>query len=392
MIIWIIGLSGSGKTTLGKEMMDQLNTADESWMIIDGDRFRTILGEEYGHDIESRKKIGQRLVNLSQEFDRQNQNLIVCVLSLFPEHQLDNRNNIRDYKEIFLDVSLETLRKRDNKGLYAKADRGEESNVVGVDIPFPKPENADFVIDNNKDLVSMKLVADEILKDLRLSKDFYKYTNNDLLTLKEKYEYTIFEGEGFLSAYVKSRENLIHSLERKVEHLHYYYPAENLKHHLFRGKSIFNKYFLEKELSIRDPDSEGNIEIKSLILNWIKISENNALDETWLAEVLTLLQRFEVSKRLYEYYSPKEIRKSGNIKESLDVYILFGILLIKLITKISNIERKLILFNSLLKVGDIVVSSSDRLTTPCEFYLSKEMLLQELDIYKNLRGDLLNEI
>ena len=58
-----------------------------------------------------------------------------------------NRENLPDYIEIYLDASLETVMARDDKGLYAAAERGEMKDVVGLDIPWHAPSNPDLRLD-----------------------------------------------------------------------------------------------------------------------------------------------------------------------------------------------------------------------------------------------------
>ena len=72
--------------------------------------------------------------------------VVVAALSIFPELQAWNRKNIGSYFEIFLDPPRELIEQRDSKGLYAKARAGQSRNVVGVDIPFDPPPNADLVV------------------------------------------------------------------------------------------------------------------------------------------------------------------------------------------------------------------------------------------------------
>ena len=136
MVIWIIGLSASGKTTLGKLMHDYLEAASgDKWILLDGDVFRNIFGD-VGHSVDERRDNGKRISRFCQFLDFNNINVIACVLSIFHEHQNYNREKIKNYREIFIDVSLENLIKRDNKNLYQKALDGDLKNVVGVDIDF----------------------------------------------------------------------------------------------------------------------------------------------------------------------------------------------------------------------------------------------------------------
>ena len=100
-------MSASGKTTFGKLLFDKLKMSNEKWILLDGDVYRNILGEDLGHSIEERKKNGSRISRICQFLNNNNINVIACVLSIFHEHQEYNRKKIKDYREIFIDVSLE---------------------------------------------------------------------------------------------------------------------------------------------------------------------------------------------------------------------------------------------------------------------------------------------
>lgn len=73
-------------------------------------------------------------------------NVVIAALSIFPDLRRWNRENINSYFEVFLDVPLEVIEKRDPKKLYERARKGQIQNVVGVDIPFEPPREADLTI------------------------------------------------------------------------------------------------------------------------------------------------------------------------------------------------------------------------------------------------------
>ncbi len=121
------------------------------------------MGNDLGHSREDREKNAYRFSHFCRFMDRQGIHLVCCVLSLFPEWQAWNRENLRQYFEIFLDVPLETLREREQKGLYNPAPEGKKNNVVGLDIPFDPPKNPDLVIDNSQNLDDVGPLVDRIV-------------------------------------------------------------------------------------------------------------------------------------------------------------------------------------------------------------------------------------
>ena len=169
MVLWLIGLSGAGKTSVGSLVAEKLRYDTKNLIYLDGDILRDVWGDKLGHDIEGRRKNAERISKLCQMLDKQNQNVVAAVLSIFPEWQEWNRKNLMNYRQVYLKVSREVLFKRDYKGFYAKALSGEMKNVVGVDIPFPEPE-ADLIIQNDEPLTSFNDIAEIVIADLGLRK------------------------------------------------------------------------------------------------------------------------------------------------------------------------------------------------------------------------------
>jgi adenylylsulfate kinase len=163
MVIWIIGLSGTGKTTLARQVVERIRQLNGKVVLLDGDLIRTLFGNDVGHTIEGRRRNAQRLSVLSKFLADQGIHVVAAVLSIFPEWRRWNRENIPDYSEVYIKASMQTLLRRDIKNLYARAVRGEIVNVVGVDIPFPEPENPELVIENDLDRLEFKELTDRIM-------------------------------------------------------------------------------------------------------------------------------------------------------------------------------------------------------------------------------------
>ena len=163
MVIWIIGLSGTGKTTLASQVVERVRQLNGKVVLLDGDLIRTFFGNDVDHTIEGRRRNAERLSALSKFLADQGIHVVAAVLSIFPEWRRWNRENIPDYSEVYIKASMQTLLRRDIKNLYARAARGEIVNVVGVDIPFPEPENPDLVIENDLDRLEFKEFTDRIM-------------------------------------------------------------------------------------------------------------------------------------------------------------------------------------------------------------------------------------
>ena len=146
MIIWITGLSGSGKTTIAKGLINRLKARIKNLVNVDGDIIRDLFGNDLGFDINSRITQIKRIQKLC--IFLQKQNLIVIVSALYSNNDLLiwNRKNFKNYYEIYLEASLDLLKTRDVKGLYAKFSKGIEKNIVGIDIPWNAPKLYDLKI------------------------------------------------------------------------------------------------------------------------------------------------------------------------------------------------------------------------------------------------------
>lgn len=173
MVIWLVGLSGSGKTTLGRELAAQLRRHSPNTVFLDGDEVREVFGLDHGvrsYTLEGRRLNAERLTALCRMLDQQGLHVVCCVLSIFPEMRARNRDIFSSYFEVFLDAPLDVLQTRDAKGLYAAAREGRMPNVVGLDIPFPRPESADLVIDTSSTPEGLAEVAADVLRKAGLTR------------------------------------------------------------------------------------------------------------------------------------------------------------------------------------------------------------------------------
>jgi adenylylsulfate kinase len=163
MVIWIIGLSGAGKTTLATLIVEELRKRGKSVVLVDGDIIRNLFKNDVDHTIQGRRKNAERISHLTKFLADQGIHVVCAVLSMFPDWQRWNRENIDGYCEVFLRASIAKLAARDIKNLYSRALKGEIDNVVGVDLPFPEPENADLVIENDDYRADFQEFVDKVM-------------------------------------------------------------------------------------------------------------------------------------------------------------------------------------------------------------------------------------
>lgn len=172
MIVWLIGLSGAGKTTIARELHLQWQAVDPATVLIDGDEIRAIFKHDNNQDaytIPGRRVNGDRIAAMSAWLDGQNINAVVSILCIFPEILNANRKCFNHYFEVFIDAPIASLEDRDSKGLYAAARLGATPNVVGIDIPFPVPENADMIIKNDGSSLDAPSAAKNILRQMGIN-------------------------------------------------------------------------------------------------------------------------------------------------------------------------------------------------------------------------------
>lgn len=167
MVIWLVGLSGSGKTTLGREVARQWRLAASNTVLLDGDELREVFAHdrsEAAYTVEGRRINAERMAALCKMLDSQGINVVCCILSIFPEMRDANRKRFSSYFEVFMDADMEALARRDTKGLYQAARSGKQRHVVGVDIPFPRPANADLTISSSEDCPDIPALARSVLE------------------------------------------------------------------------------------------------------------------------------------------------------------------------------------------------------------------------------------
>jgi glutamine kinase len=147
-VFWITGLSGAGKTTVGRELWSRLRAAGRPVIFLDGDVLRAVIAEDLGHRSVDRRRSAMRNARLCRLLARQGTDVVCATISLFHEVQRWNRGQIPGYREIYLRVPIDELRRRDSKGIYARAQRGDARDVVGIDVAAETPEAPDLLLDN----------------------------------------------------------------------------------------------------------------------------------------------------------------------------------------------------------------------------------------------------
>jgi cytidine diphosphoramidate kinase len=164
---WITGLSSAGKTTLSQMLVDNLRSKGKTVILLDGDELREILSNK-GYSRDERLQTALKYSRLCSLIVKQKVNVVIGVIGLFNDVHQWNRQHIPGYIEIFVDVPLEELIKRDPKKLYEKAMAGQIKNVYGVDLSadFPKNPDVHLVWSSKKSIENMmEELLNKILKN-----------------------------------------------------------------------------------------------------------------------------------------------------------------------------------------------------------------------------------
>lgn len=165
--LWFTGLSGAGKSTLANEIEKRLHMAGKYTMLLDGDNVRMGLNKNLSFEEKDRIENIRRVAEVSKLMNDAG----LIVLTSFISPYRNDRRSARDiigndnFVEIYVSTPLEECERRDVKGLYKKARRGEIPNFTGISSPFEEPEHADIVIDTSKH--SIEECVDYCMEELR---------------------------------------------------------------------------------------------------------------------------------------------------------------------------------------------------------------------------------
>ena len=146
--VWLTGLSGSGKTTIANFVSRQLHNVGVYTQVLDGDNIRLGINKNLSFSDQDRKENIRRIAEVAKLFVEAGVVTFCCFVSPTREMRKLAKNVIgeNDFFEVFISTNLETCEKRDVKGLYKKARRGEIKDFTGVSSPFESPVNPDLVL------------------------------------------------------------------------------------------------------------------------------------------------------------------------------------------------------------------------------------------------------
>ena len=146
--LWLTGLSGSGKTTIAKTISKKLHKKGIITQVLDGDNIRIGINNNLSFSEEDRLENIRRTSEIGKLFVESGIVTICCLVSPTKKMREKAKSIIgaSDFYEIYIATNLHECKKRDTKGLYQKAIRGEIKNFTGISAPYEKPNSPNLVV------------------------------------------------------------------------------------------------------------------------------------------------------------------------------------------------------------------------------------------------------
>jgi len=165
-VLWFTGLSGAGKTTIALLVLKKLQKMGYAIELLDGDEVRKVIARDLGYTREDRRTNLERTAYIAQLLSRNNIGVIASFVSPFRKDRDVVKNTVTNYIDVYVDTPLSVCEKRDVKGLYKKARKGEIALFTGVSDPYEPPIKPDIVLRGDKRGREVDRLAMEVVKYL----------------------------------------------------------------------------------------------------------------------------------------------------------------------------------------------------------------------------------
>ncbi|HYM16780.1 MAG TPA: adenylyl-sulfate kinase [Dehalococcoidia bacterium] len=147
--VWFTGLSGAGKTTIADAIEPLLRERGISKLEkLDGDVVRTHLSKGLGFSKEDRDTNIRRIGWVAEVLTRNGVCVLASAISPYREIRDEVRRNVGNFVEVYVRCSIPELTRRDVKGLYEKALKGEIQNFTGISDPYEEPLHPEVIVDS----------------------------------------------------------------------------------------------------------------------------------------------------------------------------------------------------------------------------------------------------
>ena len=165
-VIWFTGVPAAGKSTVATGVENELRFRGLAVENLDADQVRANLSPNLGYTDEARDENTKRLAWMAQMLSRHGVKVIVAAVSPLRSHRDRARKWCPNFIEVFVDCPTEVCQERDPKGLYARAERGEVSDIAGLHMPYEMPDSAEVHLrtDQTDASICAQMVMDKLVE------------------------------------------------------------------------------------------------------------------------------------------------------------------------------------------------------------------------------------
>ena len=168
VMLWFTGLSGSGKSTVAIALERELPRRGRLCRLLDGDNIRAGINANLGFSAEDRRENIRRIAEVAKLFV--DTGIITIAAFISPTEEMRSMAaeiiGPEDFKEVYISTPIEECERRDVKGLYAKARRGEIPNFTGISAPFEAPKHPALSLDTSR--LSLEESVAQLLRLLQI--------------------------------------------------------------------------------------------------------------------------------------------------------------------------------------------------------------------------------
>lgn len=166
-ILWLTGIPASGKTTLGSLLVKTLRGRGLKAELLDAEELRKTISKGLGFGREDRRENVRRISWVARMLAQHEIVAVVAAVSPYREDRMEARKDAEaagfGFLEVYVKCPLEVVKKRDPKGLYAKAAAGLVSGVTGLDAPYEAPELGGAILVDTSTANAVEKILEHLL-------------------------------------------------------------------------------------------------------------------------------------------------------------------------------------------------------------------------------------
>lgn len=146
VVVWLTGLPCSGKTTISKEIEKYFREKNLPVQRLDGDIVRGTINSDLGFSKKDRDENIRRVTHISKMLADNGVNVVVAFVSPYQKMRNFVREACPNFVEVYVRCDIKECKRRDTKGMYAKALKGEIEDFTGVQDPYEEPKNPEITV------------------------------------------------------------------------------------------------------------------------------------------------------------------------------------------------------------------------------------------------------